>query len=700
MRVSPSMRLFAAAMLRNENDVILPFLRQCAELFDGLLVADIQSTDGTTDILKSFADPRLEIRVFAVDREEKFQSALMNRLSREAFALGADWVFLLDADEFIEVPSRMALEQYLHEANSDVLMLPWINLVPTKYGTYNRFDPAQEFHWSGRSSKFAKVVVSSLYAANNPDYYIHEGNHTISPTPTTAPIWDRPGLPLLHVPIRSHDRFSLKISAARRITQAKHNRGHGEGSHVYELEQLLSDAVEEAELNYMAANYGEPVKRKETLQPRDLGWPSRRLPSFVACDEKDSTAFAPTGLAGLSQTLRADAQLIWDQSPFVKDTSVCARIEGEHIRIVPQPMFGNGKHYHDGYGALGSVAAVIDYQQDLLIEVATIASMRIKAWVFSAWSELIPVLYALFVLLRPRRFAELGVHNGMSFFAACQITERLGLKTECIAVDSWIGDEHAGFHDTKVFDEFRAYLAKNYPDQQYIQGYFPSARRCFDDGSLDLLHIDGLHTYEAVKRDFETWLPALSDVGVIILHDINVFERGFGVWRLWQELKEKYPAYGFAHKHGLGIVFVGREPHPFAALLRNLADNRLYNTLVQAYFESIGTLLIEYRSTQASLNELRSSLPGATSLHHNTFLHHATGADEEVARLRGRLAELQQRFDRVIHSTSWRATGPLRSFFNRAPRSRRVIRRTAKLTWWTITGQLPRRLRERRKAAR
>jgi hypothetical protein len=142
-------------------------------------------------------------------------------------------------------------------------------------------------------------------------------------------------------------------------------------------------------------------------------------------------------------------------------------------------------------------------------------------------------------------------------------------------------------------------------------------------------------------------------VGVIILHDINVFERRFGVWRLWQELKAKYPAYGFAHQHGLGIVFVGREPHPFASLLRSVAENHHYGTIAQAYFEGIGTLLIEHRRNLAALEE---ATQGRTALK------------------------------------------PLRSLKG-APRLPRWVRKAAKLARWTVTGQLLRRLRKRRKRA-
>jgi hypothetical protein len=88
-----------------------------------------------------------------------------------------------------------------------------------------------------------------------------------------------------------------------------------------------------------------------------------------------------------------------------------------------------------------------------------------------------------------------------------------------------------------------------------------AASREFSDSSIDLLHIDGYHTREAVSQDFSTWLPKVRDGGVVLFHDIMVRSSeghpNFGVWSFWDDLKAQHKTWQFAHGFGLGIFIKG-----------------------------------------------------------------------------------------------------------------------------------------------
>jgi predicted O-methyltransferase YrrM len=161
--------------------------------------------------------------------------------------------------------------------------------------------------------------------------------------------------------------------------------------------------------------------------------------------------------------------------------------------------------------------------------------------------------------MRPRRFVELGTHFGYSYFAVCETVLNEGLSTQCIAVDTWQGDAHAGFYDETAFETVQAENARYAAFSTLQRKTFDEALADVEDGSVDLLHIDGRHFYEDVRHDYESWLPKLASDAVVLFHDTEVRDRGFGVYRLWADLARTYPSFNFLHGNGLGILFHGEK---------------------------------------------------------------------------------------------------------------------------------------------
>ena len=221
----------------------------------------------------------------------------------------------------------------------------------------------------------------------------------------------------------------------------------------------------------------------------------------------------------------------------------------------------------------------------------------------SAWIEHVPFAFWLVDVLRPKKIVELGTYSGVSYSAMCQAVKRFGLVTSCFAVDTWKGDEHAGFYSADIYNEFTAFHDRHYGAfSRLVRSTFDEALSHFGDGTIDLLHIDGLHTYEAVRHDYESWLPKLAPNAIVIFHDTNVREGGFAVHRLWSEIACDRWHFEFMHGHGLGVLATGVDYPEALNILLKAEANEALTADIRSMFAYLGGFTRD--TTELHLREL------------------------------------------------------------------------------------------------
>jgi hypothetical protein len=190
-----------------------------------------------------------------------------------------------------------------------------------------------------------------------------------------------------------------------------------------------------------------------------------------------------------------------------------------------------------------SVAANRCLQDERILR--TIAALKC---VPSAWKAYIEFAVWLTCRFLPQKIVDLGVDYGCSTYA----WGSSGVS-QVIGIDWFKGDEQTGFRDTSgAISSLGHALVRDcqYRDTVRIwRTSFEDAAKVYNE-QIDVLHIDGLHTYEAITKDLKDWLPKLTKDGVIVMHGISVLPDTVG--RAFEKLRQ--PKIRLEHSTGLGVA--------------------------------------------------------------------------------------------------------------------------------------------------
>jgi predicted O-methyltransferase YrrM len=133
-------------------------------------------------------------------------------------------------------------------------------------------------------------------------------------------------------------------------------------------------------------------------------------------------------------------------------------------------------------------------------------------------------LYRMLRSERPRTIVEIGSYLGRSTVFFGRAIKQLGIDGRIVSVDPHTGDRHV-LEQLEVatlpsYDLFAHHLNAAAVEDVVTARVMTSAQAALEEmGPVDLLYVDGWHSYDAVVADGKAWLPKLSDKGVVVFDD-------------------------------------------------------------------------------------------------------------------------------------------------------------------------------------
>lgn len=213
--VQPVLNSVSISMIRNEQDLIEPFLRHHAALFDLMVVLDNRSTDQTREIAGRVARELGNIIIADCPDEGYNQARIMtDALFGVQSVCFADYIFFLDADEFLLCIDREDLNFRLKAIPPGGMgLMPWRTFVPDPTLDEDEYpDPLDRMKLCRQKEQ--PVYYKAIYRpAGGLDsrVTVAQGNHMLYDAMGEAlPKIVLESFPLSHFPLRSTEQLAAK----------------------------------------------------------------------------------------------------------------------------------------------------------------------------------------------------------------------------------------------------------------------------------------------------------------------------------------------------------------------------------------------------------------------------------------------------------------------------------------------------------
>ena len=319
------MNIGSFSIVKNESDVIEPFIRHNIRLLDHMHIVDNASTDNTANIIQRLKQEGLPLTLEYNYATNHPQIDAVNLYLQGLKGIAPDFVFLLDADEFISTTSREALHASLGKLPCGACgFVPWSYYVPLPDDDQSEINPLKRIRHCHTPLDVIHKVFLPKVILDNRDFFVTQGNHKC--VAADSPPFEHAlleGVSLAHFPVRSVEQLAKKIIIGEWALSTRNNRHPGEAFHWRQLHERIMNRQDLTpdDLEYIATNYSldTPVTDYELVERPVLPEPDFSIEYYALINNDpldNALKYAESYFSRLSKTALSNGAINIGKTEF------------------------------------------------------------------------------------------------------------------------------------------------------------------------------------------------------------------------------------------------------------------------------------------------------------------------------------------------------------------------------------------------